>query len=333
MKAKKKEKIVYNSFNIEIDRPKAILLGNGVIYNVESKWEKIIDKLAKNEVKKEKIEAPYSLMATIITDSDDRKRQEKYLNYFTDNNDKGEKYKYFKYELIDELLKLPFNAILTTNYTYEIENALVANFSILEPRKQSKFACFQNPSQNSKFPKDSRYLLRTFNRLYSKAIGQRDIWHIHGEVRRKTSMVLTHDEYARLIGEILKYNKARADDYEKKADNLEFKSWIDYFIMADLYIVGQSFDFSEFDLWWLLNRRIRERGKIGKVVFYEPVKKDNSHKLNALDAMGVECKTLDIVINDETENYKYQEFYQKVIKDIQFEELNELDREKEYCEA
>lgn len=87
--------------------------------------------------------------------------------------------------------------------------------------------------------------------------------------------------------------------------------------MGDLYILGQGFDYLEFDLWWLLLRRLREKAQIGTVYFYEPEKSDNQYKLLALNDLGVETLLLGCKIDNSKEpNEQYTEFYSKSIDNI-----------------
>ena len=55
---------------------------------------------------------------------------------------------------------------------------------------------------------------------------------------------------------------------------------------ADVYILGQGFDFAEMDLWWLVNQKAMQKN--GKMVFYEP-KSDRTYdaKIELLKAYGV----------------------------------------------
>lgn len=306
------------TFNLRLKRPQVVLIGNGLIFQKENCWKNIIKKIGNldngfdfsNEV-------PYSIQATVTTATKDSKRCESYQKVFTDE----EKYHYCRYESLEKLVNLPFDAILTTNYTYEIENVFKPNFSSFNTNKQRKFAF----SSSDRY-KDTKYFIRTFNRLGNENINDlKDIWHIHGEIRRPSSMVLTHDEYARLIGKILEYNIKQKNKYQLDFESLTFYSWIDYFIMGDLYIIGQGFDFSEFDLWWLLSRRQRERGEVGKVIFYNPIKESDEAKIDALSQMGVKCKSFDICVDDN--DGAYSEFYEKAIDDIQ-EELSKANIEE-----
>lgn len=95
--------------------------------------------------------------------------------------------------------------------------------------------------------------------------------------------------------------------------------------MSDVYVVGLGLDYSEFDLWWILNRRLREYSNIGKIYYYEPKSKDFDIKHQVLNDAGIIVKTLNIDIDkSEDKDKSYQKFYELVIKDIE----NEFNKEK-----
>ena len=62
--------------------------------------------------------------------------------------------------------------------------------------------------------------------------------------------------------------------------NFAVKSWIDHFFFSNVHILGLGLDFSEIDLWWILDRRkrlIMEGCPIkNHIFFYDIVKKDIS---------------------------------------------------------
>ena len=301
----------YKVFNMEEHRPQVLLLGNGLTYETGIPWYELIERVARTSVSVAKYEKPrvdhdrfagYEVPNTVLTlatsETDDTKRHKTYGDVF-------KKITYNSNDLIDKLMKLPFDAILSTNYTYELESSLHKGYPDLTPESKRKYA-FQTEKD-----RDPKYLLRTFNRIKGK-----DIWHIHGELRRPSSLILSHDEYARLTHKILEYNASRGRDYEKDQKELKFKSWVDYFLMGDVYVLGLTMDYSDFDLWWLLGRRLREHAECGKFIFYEPEKEDNKHKQMALKDSGAEVRTCGITINP---GVKYTDFYEAAIEDIQSE--------------
>lgn len=296
----------YKTFNLNKKRPQVLLVGNGLSRQIS--WKKFIKNVSVRDVEKyyndKQFQLPNLILASAVTDIDDSARQSKYMEAI-------EGYKNFVSEQMKDLLSISFDAILTTNYTYELENNLNSNYgSMSNETKRDRYA----KTTEGKY--DNKYFLHTFNKVIGKHVLQ-DIWHIHGECRRKSSLILTHDEYAKLMGQIITYNHENKNKFYRYFDNLNFMSWIDYFIMGDLYILGQGFDFSEFDLWWLLLRRLREKAETGKIIFYEPIKEDNKYKLLALKDLGVEINSLGHTIDkSKDENEQYKKFYNEAIKDI-----------------
>ena len=141
------------------------------------------------------------------------------------------------------------------------------------------------------------------------------MWHIHGEIRRKSSIILNHDEYMRLVTRVIEWNKENRNRYEIAYTNLRFKSWIDYFIMGDLYILGSGLDFSEHDLWWLLMRRERENASIGKLVFYNP--KEIGREENDVERTIKSLSNAEVAnLNEFSKAIDYPSFYEKAVCDI-----------------
>lgn len=113
---------------------------------------------------------------------------------------------------------------------------------------------------------------------------------------------------------MLQYNKFRK--YSKDNGAYRFTSWFDYLLYGDVYILGFGASFSEFDFWWMLERRMREKDKqaLGKYYFYEPLTESNEIKKALLSKMGVEYRSLDMVFTSKTKDYR--EFYRKAIEDM-----------------
>jgi hypothetical protein len=176
----------------------------------------------------------------------------------------------------------PFKVIMTTNYDFTIEETFAG------PMHQPAFLA-----------PESRYsLFRRHN-----AAG-RDVWHVHGDVARPSSMVLGFDHYA---GSLQKIRNYVTDGIEVKkipyrvhspvkGGNLDFHlnggihSWIDFFLRDHVHIVGLGMDFTEIDLWWLLLHKRRRAHQTGRVFFYqmfvEPIKE--SPVMSLLRSLNVE---------------------------------------------
>ena len=310
----------YKVFDISKSRPQVLLLGNGLFRNKDNpSWTELILKLAnlENSSMEDKLffsqiknDAPYSILAGSVLPDDRMERWKAYscdINEL-DLNDDNRMY-------IDKILNIPFDAVLTTNYTYEIENHILRAYKEMPIEKKRAYAC---RTSNSK----SRKAFRTFNR-FPNGDSNVDIWHIHGDTRLKQSIVMTHDEYIRNTTNIVKYVSDRRNEYQKHYNELKFMSWIDYLIMGDVYVLGQGFDFSELDLWWLIHRRLTEKAKVGTINFYEPMDSHGvmSSSACALQHAGAKCHSLGVRLADgiafaNDNNKAYSQFYEKSLDHI-----------------
>lgn len=293
--------------------PNVLLIGNGINLCLSNSmnWDKLIKQLNSSDIDPDSLEnTPYPLKAMALiqqTDSDRRKNLCDVLKNI----------KYSSNPLLRKLLNINFDTILTTNYTYELEEALFPGYCDLSKEKKRKkaFSC----SEKS----DKKWLVHTFNRVESIK-GTTDIWHIHGELRRPSSLVLTHDDYARYLGRVVACNSEIGNRYEKDdGSGIEMTSWFDYFMLGNLFILGQGCDFSEFPLWWLLIRRMREHEKYGiGTIFYSPqVEQDKdsdgkkmleAEKLTVLKSLGVIVENCDITVTKDN----YFPFYDEAISNI-----------------
>ena len=302
------------------ERPKVLLLGNGLTRNSGGlSWNEAIQEISKDGSKlkrfmknpdniKDGYTIPYTPLALVTAPFDDKERRQKYVEVFNQKD-------YLIPPVLDRLIALPFSAILTTNYTYEVENALLSGFSNLKQAVQLR-KCKSFHQGNTA----DTYLIERCN-IVSPSSPQ--VWHIHGETNRKSSIVLTHDEYARLISSMLRYLREQGNRYYETIEEFEFRSWIDYILMADVYTVGLSFDFAEFDLWWMLGRRKREKAPTGRIIFYEYESDCKNSKQEALRALGIEVRCLGFNSQNK-KNYAsvdgfYNDFYKAAIDDIENE--------------
>ncbi|WP_454868502.1 SIR2 family protein [Pseudomonas farris] len=152
-------------------------------------------------------------------------------------------------EVFKLLGDMKFEHYLTTNYDYAFEKALAIN-----PEKLSS---------------EEIYSLRR-KRKYKSNIGAKYLWNIHGEIDSPKSIMLGLDHYCGSVSKIDAYVKGNykhsvdgktisIESMEKKleSDSFCYTSWVDLFFSSNVHIVGLSLDYSETDLWWVLNKRAR----------------------------------------------------------------------------
>ena len=275
--------------------PKVLFLGNGInrAFGFLS-WDGLIN--TKTENKSLELDGiPYPMQAVILTnDCVDR-----YMNDISDelchikSCDEEE-------ELLRGVSQLPIDTILTTNYTYEFEKAIFENFKVV-PQKASKYRKYA-------VDKSSEFAKRQLHAYFSLPNIDIPIWHIHGESARPDTMILGHYYYGKLLSSMQNYLSSVISRYKycvKHELDFECKSWIDYFLVGNVIMVGFGLDLSEFDLWWLINAKKRHFPQTN-VIIYKPDAK-NSEKLLA-KAYGVEIIT---------DGYSgcYKEYYSKLIFD------------------
>lgn len=296
-------------YDVTKRRPQVLLFGNGMVRAAGGpSWAELITGLvAKDKHLDEKWiqNLPTPILADALFSPNDTSRQNDYFNALVKQDN-------ICSDAMIELLQIPFDAILTTNYTHELENI----FRQYMHKRSTKSRTCRAPEQ--------RFVVRLYNQVEKGP----QIWHIHGDIDKKSSIILSHDEYQRANAKIVEYNKQRRNDYCTYAHNLKFKSWFDYFMMGDVYIIGCGFDYAESDLWWLLNRRKREKAQeVGKIVYYDPNDKlDHPNKVDerrlkheVMTELGIECKDLGVFVRggtDTEKNEDYHTFYHAAVQDI-----------------
>lgn len=257
-------------------------------------------------------QVPNTILATALARADDRERRNQYANVL-------KKLTYPENPLLNKLVSAPFDAFLTTNYTYEIENVL--NPRYLSAKTKNDYSGLLSGKR------ENGALMHTYNQVIPSGA---PVWHIHGELRRRSSVILSHDEYARLIQKIVSYSREQLKNRcETDQTSFEVRSWVDYFMIADIHVLGYGFDFCEMDLWWLLSRRCRERASVGSIFFYQPESMAEIYKKRALEAVNVQYLSLSYTahpnMSDDESSAFYRKFYSAAIDEI----VNKVNQRKE----
>ena len=232
-----------------------------------------------------------------------------------------EEMKDFKSNLIyDQLSNLPFDAYLTTNYDHVLDESMKAMGYKADVGDKSEM----------------NYNIRR-KRCLQKVGVLKNIYPIHGDVDSPKSIVIGYNHYCGTVAKVSDYLKGTYKWKEGKVgeqkissmlDRLQnnddhIYSWIDHFFMSDVYIVGLGLDYSEIDLWWLLDRRQRMlRGdgvmKQNRIVYFftkelKSLSDGELAKVELLDRMGVHCRFTSIT---PTSSIEYMRAYQEIVKMI-----------------
>ncbi|HAT3852392.1 MAG: SIR2 family protein [Serratia marcescens] len=206
-------------------------------------------------------------------------------------------------EVLEELASLPIEHYLTTNYDYAFEKAL--NISPI------------------KLSSEDIYSLRR-KRMYESENDTKFLWNIHGEIDNPKSIMLGLDHYCGSVSKIDAYvkgtysHKISGDDVTVKPmlDKLKdasfcHTSWVDLFFSSNIHILGFSLDYSETDIWWLLNKRARflsEATINNKIYFYTHYISDE--KKGLLEAFSVKVITIEVI------GHNFEDMYWSAIKKI-----------------
>ena len=148
---------------------------------------------------------------------------------------------------IKQVLDTKFDAILSTNYSLEFEKSTIDDFS-----ERKAYTLYRKSKEQTK-QQEQFGIFQCTELPYSN---HPLLWHIHGTALRKSSLIMGQLYYGKLLSEVTEQARKLLQIYkasEKSQLPLHPKSWIDYFLVGDVYILGFKLDFSESDIWWLLS--------------------------------------------------------------------------------
>ena len=309
-----------------------LLLGNGIDRSFNSNpisWGELLDKMTTNHDLPDHDMLPFPLEVVLRTNDHVDEALKTHCQEL-----KGSAADDKLREVLTRLLTLGFDDILTTNYDYTLEG------TAFYPDEVSFARAAKTMEHTAEVKRaEGKYMLHTYNAAAMDGVNNR-IWHIHGEARKPSGMVIGHYLYVNLVSKWKEKLNERDQAYKNFDQTKPSGCWLDSFIMGNVYVLGFGFDFSELDLWWLINRKKREKAQPhGKVIFYTPENKSEAAKYALLNAYGVEIRHLGFKLMEgpdddpceedrpsyEAEKEKtrvfnneaYADFYMKAIEDIE----------------
>lgn len=183
----------------------------------------------------------------------------------------------WKNEIYERLFALRTKCnFLTTNYDLSLES-----YSVNKKRYGTEVV----------------YNLYTYYNLCQETNQYGKVWHIHGNVQNRKSIILGYDHYCRQIARIRDYipmqlRKVALTDQQKV--NWKGESWINLFFSDDIYIIGLGLDFAELDLWWLIDlwARCKKNDIIrNKIVYMDVATTEKTNPLSKIfENYGMEYK-------------------------------------------
>lgn len=208
-------------------------------------------------------------------------------------------------KILEKILNLPADAILTTNYSNE--------FEVLATGKPS----MRQFCSSQRRTKDVRGVTEQFRLFQYSSMGaqypKKTVWHIHGDVSKPSSMVIGHYYYGKLLMQIQEQVRSCVREYkiaERKGIPYVPQSWVDYFLIGNVHMLAFGMDMAEQDLWWLLACKKKEFPNT-KTFFYQAEKNLNKHTKKLLLAYGVE-----LVTNIPLSKESYLNFYNEALERI-----------------
>lgn len=280
-------------FVISVKRPRVLFLGNGLCRAFGGmSWNGLLDELKEKDqypATASNYLMPMPLKAAMLTNNTLATKMRNVVKTHDKQEPKIDGYDWRSFikvtpEMKEHLVRLiqdRFDYVLTTNYSYEIETAIMDRGELSEAQI-SKLMHFHEVDHAQ-----TQFLINTFNE--AKDI---PIWHIHGEARKPDSMIIGSYYYGKLLRRCVerldggvqseewtkasvrnsKTNAFKALQKQEKA--IKIGSWIDAFVLGDVYMLGFGLDFSEADIWWLLEYKANHRDICGNTFFYEPRKEN-----------------------------------------------------------
>lgn len=291
---------------LEIDTvhfPKVLLLGNGLLKlgGEGMSWEQLLQKIRTRDVGVQTKEVPYAMQPEVVCGVDVQDIQKRVADTIKTAGN--------PHPLLETLLKFPFDAVLTTNYTYEAEQILSGG-RWSESARNKAFTALDG---NAKVGHNS-FICNAVKTPEGKTV---PVFHIHGEAARKRSMTLSYYSYANALAQMVSYNKKLANSLQELQEEQKKRicgSWLDYFLLGDVWSVGFGLDVSEFDLWWAIERKARENARHGRLhAFFDGEPGTQSPQSLLLEAM--EAVATYIPVKDGN----YEEHYETIIARIQDE--------------
>lgn len=254
-----------------------IFFGNGInrISDKPLDWNELLKRLAVYaSVKVDLAEKPYTMIyeeLLLRSKSMDESNIKKYIQQELQVTDIS--------SLYERLYSIGVTNYITTNYDFSLESIFEEKLYRKDFRKQ-----------------ETLYSIRTHITM-SNQDNDINIWHVHGDIERIPSIALGLDHYCGSVSKIdayLKGNYSYIEDKKEKrlngiiaklngTESFDSVSWIELFYNTNVHIIGFGLDYSEIDIWWILNKRQRyikssKTNLFNKIYYYDIKPQDAKRK-------------------------------------------------------
>lgn len=270
----------------------SLLIGNGInrVTNHEASWEHVLDALVPGGLVGQALEhmkhKPFALVyeeILLTRMSNDKSLDEKVLKEKIAETVGGLQFNALHRRVMDSAVR----HVITTNYDYGFEKSTRLKYTRSHLMRESKYSAFRR-----------------------RAVGDKFVWHIHGEVEAPNTITLGYDQYSGYLQKLRTY--ATGDRESKNGspfkmgmsdfDTVEgtIYSWLDVFLRDDIHIVGLGLDYTEIDLWWAVTYKARKKAQgfpVGRTIYHDwysgEVEEPTRAKRSLLKALSVDVKPRD----------------------------------------
>lgn len=195
--------------------------------------------------------------------------------------------------ILNQLLSMNIESYMSTNYDEMIKEGLIENG-------------FRVDGVNS----DCSEKIYSIRRHYSYANEENKrrvtIWPIHGEAKYPKSIMLGYDQYCGSIAKLDSYVKGKYEYKDKEGKSITIDSlikrlklgdgsvhsWVDLFFTQNVHMIGFGLDYSEQDIWWVLNKRQRyvleKKIKLDNKIYFYGCLEEDSAKKTLIEDFGLE---------------------------------------------
>lgn len=197
------------------------------------------------------------------------------------------------------ILSLPFDRIITTNYTYELERSVSEN---------KVFRCRYFEKKRERDMSLFGYIPVTIGEE------EKQIWHIHGHACAPNSVIMGHYFYGKLLSSIQSYIPKMLKGWRMRQNidgDFEIRSWVDSFMTDDVYMVGFGMDLCEADIWWLACCKKRHFPD-SRIYYYVPewdLPKDDPRRI-LMNAYGIVIREISCPEKD------FSAFYEEILNEF-----------------
>ena len=287
-------------FILDKKRPQVLFLGNGICRAFGGmSWNGLLDELKEKDQYPSEAKnylMPMPLKAAMLTNNQLATKMRNVVKPHDMQDPFVNGYDWSSFirvtpEMRQQLISLisdKFDYILTTNYSYEIEAALMGqdDLTVMQISKMMNYYEVDHAQ--------TQFLINTFNEANGIPV-----WHVHGEARKPSSMVIGNYYYGKLLRRCVERLDGSTEQEEgtkrryaggpktntfkslkNQSKPIKIGSWIDAFVLGDVYMLGFGLDFSEVDIWWLLEYKANHRDICGNTSFYDPGKENTGRCVN-----------------------------------------------------